>query len=140
MVDEQWAWACVRDALTAWNRRDWSAFDSLHACDVLYESPHHPRIVGRSAVVRRYQDLVAIVPDLHSSALQIVENDRADHRATFEYIQTGTLADLVGSNSELRGPGAPFVVHTSMLVRFDDDGRMAALRTAHHRSHSRRDQ
>jgi ketosteroid isomerase-like protein len=131
MVDEQWAWACIRDVMTAWNRRDWSAFESLHACDVLYESPHHPCIVGRSAVVRRYQDLVAVVPDLRSSGLRMIENDRADQRATFEYIQTGTLSDPVEPSNELRGPGSPFTVHTTMFVRFDDDGRVAALRTVH---------
>jgi hypothetical protein len=132
MVNDEWALACVRDGLTAWNRRDWSAFESLHTCDVVYDSPHHERVVGRGAVVRRYQDVVAIVPDLHSSELRMIENERVEGRATFEYVQTGTLAEVIDPDNDIRGPGAPFVVHTTMSVRFDADGRIAALRTAHH--------
>ena len=131
MVDEDWAWACVRDAMTAWNRRDWPAFESLHAPGVSYESPHHPSIVGRGAVLRRHQDLVAIVPDLHSSQLRMIDNDREDQRATFEYIQTGALSDTFGPNDEFRGPASQFVVYTTMFVRFDDDGRITNLRTVH---------
>ena len=63
MVHEEWALACVRDSVTAWNRRDWSAFESLHSPDVVYESPHHSRVTGRSAVVRRYREVVDAVPD-----------------------------------------------------------------------------
>jgi len=128
MVHDDWALACVRDGLTAWNRRDWSAFESLHTCDVVYESSYHVPVVGRSAVVRRYREVVADVPDLHSSGLRMIENDRDQNRATFEYLQTGTLAEVVG---ELRVSESPFVVHTTMSVRFDDDGRIAALRTGH---------
>jgi hypothetical protein len=130
MVHDEWASASVRDGLTAWNRRDWSAFESLHTRDVVYDSPHS-HVVGRSAVVRRYRELVATVPDLHASELRMIENDRADHWATFEYVQTGTLAGATGPDGEARGVGSPFVVHTTMFVRFDDDGRMATLRTVH---------
>jgi hypothetical protein len=132
MVHNEWAFACVRDGLTAWNRRDWSAFESLHAPDVVYESPHHSRIVGRSAVVGRYRELVAAVPDLHSSELRMIDNDCAHHRATFEYVQTGTLADEIETPAgAVRGDWSPFVVHTTMFVRFDGDGRMAGVRTVH---------
>jgi hypothetical protein len=130
MVDEQWALACVRDAMTAWNRRDWAAFEELHTSDVVYDSPHS-HVIGRTAVLRRFQELIAIAPDLHSSELRMIENDRNAHRGTFEYIQTGTLADVIGPDDELRGPGSPFVVHTTMFVRFDSHGRMSALRTVH---------
>jgi hypothetical protein len=132
MVHEDWALACVRDSMTAWNRRDWAAFESLHSPDVVYESPHHSPVTGRTAVMRRYQEVVEAVPDVRSSELRMVDNDCARHRATFEYVQTGTLADKIETPAgEVRGKLSPFVVHTTMFVRFDDDGRMAGLRTVH---------
>jgi steroid delta-isomerase-like uncharacterized protein len=131
MVDGQWAVACIRDNLAAWNRRDWTAFESLHAPDVLYDSPHSGRIVGRTAVVLRYREITDAVPDLQATELRMVENDCVDHAATFEYVQTGTLANADAPCVDVRGVGSPFVVHTTMFVRFDDDGRLTALRTAH---------
>jgi hypothetical protein len=128
VVHDDWAWACVRDAVAAWNRRDWGVFQSLHAADVVYESPHS-RAVGRSAVRCRFQELVAAVPDVQSSELRMIDNDCRQHRATFECIQTGTLAADVETVDV--DNWAPFVVHTTMFVRFDDDGRIAGLRTEH---------
>jgi hypothetical protein len=135
MVHSDYAVACLRDAMTAWNGRDWAAFETLHTPGVVYESPHHPLIVGRSAVVRRYQDLAYFVPDWEWSELQMIENDRGDHRAVFECTQTGTLADIIDAETDIRGPGSPFVVPTTVFVRFADDGRVAALRTVHRRAH-----
>lgn len=130
MVHEVWALACARDATTAWNRRDWSAFETLHSDDVVYESPHHPTIVGRRAVMLRNRELVALVPDLQFSGLRMVDNEPVAQRATFEYLQTGSIAEVTGPTGE-RGPAVPFSVDTTMYVRFDDDGRIAALRTEH---------
>lgn len=132
MVHEEWALACVRDSMTAWNRRDWSAFESLHSPDVVYESPHHARVTGRSAVVRRYREVIEAVPDVHSSELRMIENDRAHHRATFEYVQTGTLAETIDTPAgAVRGKWSPFIVRTTMFVRFDNEGRMVGVRTIH---------
>jgi hypothetical protein len=131
MVDGQWAAACIRDNLRAWNLRDWAAFKSLHSRNVCYESPHLGRVVGRRAVVRTYQQVVATVPDLWSSHLRMIDNDRAADQATFEYLQTGTLPDVDPLTGAARGPGSPFAVHTTMFVRFDRAGRMTAYRTAH---------
>jgi hypothetical protein len=131
MVHHDYALACVQDATMAWNCRDWTSFESLHSCDVIYESPHHAPVIGRGAVVRRYQDLVAAVTDLHSSEPRMIENDRAGHYAAFEYVQTGTLADARATDEDVRLHGLPFTVHTTMFVRFDDDGRIAVLRTLH---------
>jgi len=130
MVHEEWALACVRDAVTAWNCRDWSAFESLHTHDVVYDSPHS-HVAGRGAVLRRYQELVAIVPDLHSSELRMTEIDSTDRRATFEYVQTGTLAEDLLDPGDGFGPRSPFAVRTTMSVRFDGDGRISALQTVH---------
>ena len=132
MVHEDWAFACVRDSMTAWNRRDWSAFESLHAPNVVYESPHHSRVAGRSAVLRRYREIVEAVPDVHSSELRMIENDCTHRCATFDYVLTGTLADDIETPvGSVRGKWSPFVVHTTMFVRFDDEGRMAGVRTVH---------
>ena len=130
MVHEDWALAAVRDVTKAWNCRDWAAFESLHRHDVVYESPHHPPVAGRRAVVRRSREIVALVPDIQTSALRMTGNDRVERCATFEYLQSGTLAEVVGPFDE-RGPACPFEVHTTMHVRFDDDGRIAALTTSH---------
>jgi SnoaL-like protein len=124
VVQDEWALASVRDGVTAWNRRDWSAFETLHTRGVLYESPH-AHVVGRTAVTQKFQELVRIVPDLHSSELRLVENFAANHRATFEYVQTGTLLDVE------RGVASRFEVATTLFVRFDDHGRVSALRTIH---------
>jgi hypothetical protein len=129
MVHDEWAVACAHDATTAFNRRDWSAFETLHRHDVVYESPHNPRVVGRRAVIRRNRELVALIPDLHLSAPRMTKSEPGERRATFEYLQTGTLAD--GGPSRERGTASPFVIHTTMHVRFDEDGRIAALRTVH---------
>jgi hypothetical protein len=132
MVHEDWAFACVRDSMTAWNRRDWSAFESLHAPNVVYESPHHARVSGRSAVLRRYREVVDAVPDVHSSELRMIDNDCTDHWATFEYVQTGTITDKIETpDGDVHGRWSPFVVYTTMFVRFDDEGRMAELKTVH---------
>jgi ketosteroid isomerase-like protein len=132
MVDDGWALACVRDLVSAWNRRDWSALESIYAPNVVYESPHNPPITGRRAMRRRDQALVAIVPDLRESALRMIANDSAGNWATFKFVQTGTLSpDLPTPDGRARRDGSPFVVHTTMFVRFDRDGRVAALRTAH---------
>ena len=132
MVDDARAWASVRDVVGAWNRRDWSALESLYAANIVYESPHCPPIVGRSALRRREEELVAIVPDLHESELRMIANDAAGNWATFEFVQTGTLfADVPAGDVGARGRGSPFTVRTTMLVRFDDDGRVAGLRTGH---------
>ena len=130
MVHEVWALACARDATTAWNRRDWSAFETLHRDDVVYESPHHPTIVGRRAVLLRNRELVALVPDLQLSDLRMVDNERFGRCATFEYVQTGSIAEVTGPTGE-RGPAVPFSVNTTVYIRFDEDGRIAALRTVH---------
>jgi hypothetical protein len=130
MVHDDYALACVQDATTAWNRRDWISFESLHSPDVIYESPHHAPVIGLGAVLRRYQELVSAVSDLHTSDLRMVENDRAGHYATFEYLQTGTLPVSATDENEPR-LGGSFTVHTTMFVCFDDDGRIAVLRTAH---------
>jgi hypothetical protein len=71
------------------------------------------------------------VPDLRSSGLRMIDHDPAERGATFECMETGTLADVIDPSSDLRGPGVPFVACTTLWVRFDDDGRIAALRTAH---------
>jgi hypothetical protein len=130
MVHDQRALASVLDCLTAGNRRDWAAFETLQAPDVVYESPHS-HAVGRRAVVRRFQELVALVPDLWSSELRLIENFYSDDEAMFEYVQTGTLFDEIASNGELHGPGSPFVVHTTMFVSFDHGGRITGWRTLH---------
>jgi hypothetical protein len=131
VVHDDYALACVQDATTAWNRRDWTSFESLHSSDVIYESPHHPPVIGRRAVLRRYQDLVASVSDLHTSDLRMIENDRAGHSATFEYVQTGTLLAVSATDVDGRLHRPSFAVHTTMFVRFDDDGHIAVLRTKH---------
>jgi hypothetical protein len=130
MVHDQRALVSVRDSLDAANRRDWAAFASLHTRDVVYESPHS-HVVGRRAVVRRFQELVALVPDLCSSELRLIENYYSDNEAMFEYVQTGTLADEVTRKGELHGRGTPFLIHTTMFVGFDHDGRVTAWRTLH---------
>jgi hypothetical protein len=132
MVHDDWALACVRDGLAAMNRRDWSVFESLHAANVVYESPHAPRLIGRRAVQRRYEELVALVPDLHASELRMIDNNPVDRFATFEFVQTGTLGTTLDGTPRLRrGVGSPFLVRTTMFVRFDGDGRVASLRTGH---------
>jgi hypothetical protein len=131
MVHADYALACVQDATTAWNCRDWISFESLHSSDVIYESPHHAPIIGHRAVMRRYRDVVATVTDLQTSELRMIENDRAGHHATFEYVQTGTLRDLSAADDDERLHGSSFSVPTTMFVRFDDDGRIAVLRTEH---------
>jgi hypothetical protein len=130
MVHDQYAFASVSDGLNAWNRRDWAAFASLHTHNVVYDSPHS-HVVGRRAVVQRYRELVDLVPDLCFSALRLVENNRSRRRAMFEYVQTGTLAGQRSPVNEPRGLSSRFVIHTTMFVQFDDDGRMCALRTVH---------
>ena len=77
----------------------------------------------------RNRELIALVPDLQLSELRLVDNERVARCATFAYLQTGSIAD-VGPNGE-RGSAVPFAVNTTMYVRFDDDGRIAALRTVH---------
>jgi ketosteroid isomerase-like protein len=132
MVHDEWAFACVRDLVAAWNRRDWSALDSIYARNVVYESPHSPPVMGVDAMRHWGEDLVAMVPDLHDSGLRMIGNDSACGWATFEFVQTGTLhKTLPPPDTTARSEGAPFAVRTTMFVRFDDDGRVAKLRTAH---------
>jgi ketosteroid isomerase-like protein len=132
MVDDGRALACVRDLLGAWNRRDWTALDELYAPNVVYESPHSPPIMGASAMRDREQQLVAIVPDLRDSDLRMLANYPASNWATFTFVQAGTLpTTLPTADGVVQRCGSPFVVHTTMFVRFDDHGRIAKLRTAH---------
>jgi ketosteroid isomerase-like protein len=132
MVHREWALACVTDLITAWNRRDWCAVETLYAPDVVYESPHAPPVLGRRAMRCRDEELVAIVPDLRDSDLRLISNDSAGNWAMFTFVQTGTLSpDLPTPEGGLRRAGSPFEVNTTMFVRFDDDGRVASLRTAH---------
>jgi hypothetical protein len=130
MVHQDWAEACIRDLVGAWNRRDWSTLESLYAPDVVYEGPH-AAIVGRSAMQRRDEQLVALIPDLHGSDLRISANDTAGHWATFRFLQTGTPISDLPTPQGVRRAGSTFAVHTTMFVRFDEDGRVAGLRTAH---------
>jgi hypothetical protein len=118
--------------LSAWNRRDWLALESLYAPDVVYESPHVPLVVGRAAMRRRDEELIALVPDLRSSELRITANDSAGNWATFKFVQTGTLSSEVPTpESRVAREMPTFVIHTTMFVRFDEHGRVAGLRTAH---------
>jgi hypothetical protein len=132
MVHNDWALASVRDGITAMNRRDWSAFETIHATNLVYESPHSCPILGRNAVRDRYEELVALVPDLHASDVRMIQNDPACNWATFEYVQTGTMPATVSTpDGEMRGSGSRFRVHTTLFVGFDGEGRVAKLRTAH---------
>jgi hypothetical protein len=106
--------------------------DSIYARNVVYESPHSPPVMGLDAMRNWGEDLVAIVPDLHDSQLRMIANDSACGWATFEFVQTGTLPRTVPAPGDTAPrDGAPFAVRTTMFVRFDDDGRVAKLRTAH---------
>jgi ketosteroid isomerase-like protein len=116
----------------AWNRRDWATLDVLYAPNVVYESPHAPPIFGRSAMRRREEELVDIVPDLRDSELCSISNDSSTNWATFTFLQTGTLSpDLPTPDGAPRRAGSAFAVNTTMFVRFDEDGRVDKLRTAH---------
>jgi hypothetical protein len=98
---------------------------------VIYESPSSHASIGRDAMRRRYEDLVAAVPDLRGTDLRMIQNDPAGNWATFAFRQTGTLpATGMPERAAPRG-GSPFVVHTTMLLRFDDDGRVVKMHTAH---------
>jgi hypothetical protein len=46
MVHDDWAFAAARDGMLAMNVRDWAAFESLYAPNVVYERP-------RSTILRR---------------------------------------------------------------------------------------
>lgn len=129
-VPDAWPLERVLDSVTAWNHRDWLTVESLHAHDVVYETPL-ARVVGRGAVVRRFQELVAQIPDLQTSELRMTENDSPHNCATFEFIQSGTLENVAGADGESAGEAVSFRVHTTMFVRFDEDGRIAAMRTVH---------
>jgi len=132
MVHDEWAFACVRDLVAAWNRRDWPALESIYARNIVYESPHSPPIMGLDAMRNWGEDLVAMVPDLQDSGLRMIANDSACGWATFDFVQTGTLPKTFPPpDTTTRTEGAPFAVHTTMFVRFDEDGRVAKLRTAH---------
>jgi predicted ester cyclase len=130
MVHSDWALACVRDGLAAWNRRDWSGLESIYATEVVYESPYS-LAVGRTAVRDRQEQLVTAIPDLRWSRLRMIENDCVQNRATFESRQTGTFARTVQTEGATFGNGSVFVVNTTLSVRFDADGRVASLRTSH---------
>jgi hypothetical protein len=132
MVRDEWALACVRDLLAAWNGRDWPALESIYARNVVYESPHNPPIIGFDAMRLQGEELVTFIPDLRDSGLRMIANDRVARWATFEFFQTGTLpAALPTPGTPMPSEGTPFTVHTTMFVRFDEDGRVAKLRTAH---------
>jgi ketosteroid isomerase-like protein len=128
MVHETWALAAARDGMAAMNRRDWAAFESLYAPNVVFERPDAPPIVGRDAVRRYYEEFVAVVPDHRESELRMIENDCAANWAIFSYVETGTWPRQYSTK---RAKGSPFVVHTTTFVRFDHNGRAARLRNAY---------
>jgi hypothetical protein len=127
MVTDEWALASARDGLTAMNQRDWSMLDSLCAANVVYESPQF-NAVGRDGLQRCYEDLVKAVPDLCGSDLQMIQNDADGNWATFTFVQTGTPLTAA---PRVVGDGSRFAIRTTMFLRFDDDGLVARMHTAH---------
>jgi hypothetical protein len=62
----------------------------------------------------------------------MIHNNFGQSWATFESLQRGTFAECLRTVAgEIRGTGCAFAVHTTMFVRFDADGRVCSLRTAH---------
>jgi hypothetical protein len=82
-------------------------------------------------VRRRYEDLIALVPDLQSSQLRMLWNDPAHNLAEFEFVQTGTRVEHAEIPDGATSKSAPFVVDTTLIVEFDDSGRIATLVSAH---------
>ena len=131
-MDDGWALARIRELLAAWNRRDWSALESVYAPDIAYDGPQLPAVVGRPAMQRRDKEIVARVPDLHCSQPCITRNDAAGNWAMFTFVQSGTpSSDLRTPDGGVLRGGSRFEFETTVFVRFDEDGRVAGLRTAH---------
>jgi hypothetical protein len=130
--DDGWALARIRELLSAWNRRDWSAVEALYAPDIAYDGPDLPAVVGRPAMQRRDQAIAARVPDLHCSEPRITGNGVNGKWAIFKFVQSGTpSSDLTTPNGSVLAKGSRFEIETTLLVRFDELGRVAGLRTAH---------
>lgn len=131
MISETWALAAIRDHFDAINRRDWFALKQVHHPDTVYITPVN-RCVGREQLLRRWEELVHAVPDVHFTDVQLVGLDQGESLAVIEYTQTGTvIADIHTHDGGIIAPSArPFSLRTTATFSFDGDGLIVAWRSS----------
>ncbi len=97
-----------------------ASYEALFHPDVAWRSPAFDRI-GAPAVRRRYEDILAAVPD-YDSRVRTWAVDVIANRAAYKVVQRGIVArDLVGTAATFPAR-TQFVLHSVMAVQFDDSG------------------
>jgi hypothetical protein len=126
-VTKSWADRWAQTLMSVGEDRNFAAYEALFHRDVVWCSPAF-ECVGAAEVRRRYQDILAAIPDYQSQVRTWAVDVVAD-RATFEAVQTGTIArDLVGTATTFPASPTQVSLQSVMTVEFDSAGLVTEVR------------